>query len=103
MPIVNGLVFVIIIPGYIIYKKKKYCLYYCEKNNPVIIRVKELKEDTEPLVDNDDDWVADRMENPQEYNEQHVAVRLFEVSEEHHQPIAITTAATYGSINETNT
>ena len=100
MPIINGPVFVIILPGYIMYKMIKACLYYCEKNNPVIIRV---KEDTEPLVDNNDDWVADRMENPQEYNEQHVTVRLFEVSEEHHQPIAITTAATYGSINETNT
>ena len=98
--IINGLVFVIIIPGYIINKMIKACCYYCEKNNTVIIRV---QEDTEPLVDNDDDWVADRMENPQEYNEQHVAVRLFEVSEEHHQPIATTTAATYGSINETNT
>ena len=99
MPIINCLVFVIIIPGYIIYKMEKARLYYCEKNNPVIIRV---QEDTEPLVDNDDDWVADRMENPQEYNEQHVTVRLDEVSEEHHQPFATTTAATYGSITETN-
>ena len=99
MPIVNGLVFGIIIPGYIMYKMIKTCCYYCKKNDPVIIRV---QEDTEPLVDNDDDWVADRMENPQEYNEQHVSVRLFEVSEEHHQPITTTTAATYGSINETN-
>ena len=100
MPIINGLVFVIIIPGYIIYKMIKSCCYCYKKYNPVTKRV---QEDTEPLVDNDDDWVADRMENPQEYNEQHVAVRLFEVSEEHHQPIAITTAATYGSINETKT
>ena len=100
MPIINGLVFGIIIPGYIIYKTIKTCRYYHKKYNAVIIRV---QEDTEPLVDNDDDWVADRMENPQEYNEQHVAVRLFEVSEEYHQPIVTTTAATYGSINETNT
>ena len=96
MAIINGLVFVIIIPGYIIYKMIKTCCYYCEKNDTVIIRV---QEDTEPLVDNDDDWVADRMENPQEYNEQHVTDRLDEESEEHHQPITITTAATYGSIN----
>ena len=100
MPIINGLVFVIIVPCYIIYKMIKTCCYCYKKYNPVTNRV---QEDTEPLVDNDDDWVADRMENPQEYNEQHVAVRLFEVSEEHHQPIAITTAATYGSINETKT
>ena len=99
MPIINGLVFVIIIPSYIMHKMIKACIYCYDKYNPVTKRV---QEDTEPLVDNDDDWVADRMENPQEYNEQHVAVRLDEVSEEHHQPIAITTAATYGSINETN-
>ena len=84
---------------YATYQMVKACKHYGKKN-PV---TKGVQEDTEPLVDNDDDWVADRMENPQEYNEQHVAVRLFEVSEEHHQPIAITTAATYGSINETNT
>ena len=100
MPIINGLVFVTIIPGYIMYKMIKACCYCYKKYNPV---TKGVQEDTEPIVVKDDDWVADRMENPQEYNEQHVAVRLFEVSEEHHQPIATTTAAMYGSINETNT
>ena len=95
MPIINGLVFGIIIPGYIIYKMIKACLYCYKKYNPVTNRV---QEDTEPLVDNED-WVADRMENPQEYNEQHVTDRLDEESEEHHQPITIATAATYGSIN----
>ena len=100
MMITNGLVFVIIIPGYIIYKMIKACHHCYKKYNPVTKRV---QEDTEPLVDNDDDWVADRMENPQEYNEQHVAVRLYDITEEDHQPIAITTAVTYGSINKTNT
>ena len=100
MSIINGLVFVIIIPGYIMYKIIKACCYCYKKYNPV---TKGVQEDTEPIVVKDDDWVADRMENPQEYNEQHVTVRLDEKSEEHHQPIAITTAATYGSINETKT
>ena len=101
MPIINGLVFVIIIPGYIIYKIIKTCRYCYKKYNPVTNRV---QEDNEPTVVKDDDWVADRMENPQEYNEQHVAVRLNDITEEHHdESIATTTAATYGSINETNT
>ena len=85
---------------YATYQMVKICKHYGRKN-PVTNN--KVQEDAEPIVDNDDDWVADHMENPQEYNEQHVAVRLFEVSEEHHQPIAITTAATYGSINETKT
>ena len=46
------------------------------------------------------DWVADRMENPLEYDEQHVPGRIYDVSEKDQQPITIGTAATYGSINE---
>ena len=95
--LINGLIFVIIIPSYIIRKTLKAYRYCYKKYNPVTNKV---QEDNEPIVD-DDDWVADRMENPQEYNEQHVAVRLDDESEEH-QPIDTTTAATYGSISETN-
>ena len=40
------------------------------------------------------------MENPQEYDEQHVPGRMYDVSEEDQQPITIGKAATYGSINE---
>ena len=80
---------------YVICQMLKACKHYWRKSQVT----KRVQEDTEPLADNDDDWVADRMENPQEYNEQHVTDRLDEESEEHHQPIAITTAATYGSIN----
>ena len=97
---VNGLIFVIIIPGYIIYqvyKMIKSCHRYHKRNNPVANRNQE--EDYQPLVGSDDDWIADRMENPQEYDEQHVPGRMYDVSGEHQQPIA-TTAATYGSINE---
>ena len=93
------LIFVIIIPCYIIYqvyKMIKSCHRYHKRYNPVANRNQE--EDYQPLVGNDDDWVADRMENPLEYDEQHVPGRMDDALEKDHQPIA-TTAATYGSIN----
>ena len=80
---------------YATYRMLKAC-DYCSMESPVTNRI---QEDTEPLVVKNYDWIADRMENPQEYNEQHVTDRLDEESEEHHQPITIATAATYGSIN----
>ena len=101
IPTLNGLIFVIIIPGYIIYqvyKMIKSCYRYHKRNNPVADRNQE--EDYQPLVGNDDDWVADRMENPQEYDEQHVPGRMYDVSQEDHEPITISTAATYGSTNK---
>ena len=101
LPTVNGLIFIIFIPGYIIYqvyKMIKLCHRYHKRNNPVANRNQE--EDYQPLVGNDDDWIADRMENPQEYDEQHVPGRMYDVSEEDQQPITIGTAATYGSMNE---
>uniref|UniRef100_A0A1X7TPW5 Uncharacterized protein n=1 Tax=Amphimedon queenslandica TaxID=400682 RepID=A0A1X7TPW5_AMPQE len=67
----NIFVFGIIIPIYIIYKLCKIikaCRYYHKKRVPVIPAEGEYEEDTV------DDWVADRMENPQEYEEQHVPV-----------------------------
>ena len=108
LPAVNGLVFVIIIPGYIIYqvyKMIKSCHHYHKRNNPVANRNQE-EEDYQPLVGNDDDWVADRMENPQEYNEQHVPGTIYEYDrqpqkQKHNEPITIATAATYGSCSET--
>ena len=101
--IINGLIFGIIIWGYIIYRICKMidaCELYHKRNNPVVIRDQE--EDYQPLVGtNDDDWVADRMENPQEYDEQHIPGKLNEsLRSVDHQPITIVTAATYGSINE---
>ena len=100
--VINLTLFGIIIPGYIIYqvfKMIKACLLYHERNNPVVIRNQEAV--YQPLVDTNDDWIADRMENPQEYDEQHVPGRLDEsLHSVDHQPITIATAATYGSINE---
>ena len=101
LPIINGLIFGIFIPGcmiYQVYKMIQSCQNYRKRNDPVANRNQE--EDYQPLVGNDDDWIADRMENPQEYDEQHVPGRIYDVSEEDQQPITIDTAATYGSINE---
>ena len=67
----NILIFGIIIPIYTIYKLRKIikaCHYYHKKRVPVIPTEQEYEEG---IVD---DWVADRMENPQEYDEQHVPV-----------------------------
>ena len=104
LPVVNGLVCGLIIPGYIIYqvyKMIKSCYRYHKRNNPVANRNQE--EDYQPLVGNDDDWVADRMENPQEYDERHAPGRMYDVSEEDQEPAItryIATAATYGSIQQ---
>uniref|UniRef100_A0A1X7VTI9 Uncharacterized protein n=1 Tax=Amphimedon queenslandica TaxID=400682 RepID=A0A1X7VTI9_AMPQE len=99
---INVLIFGIIIPVYLIYqvhKMIKACLLYHKRNNPVVIRDQE--EDYQPLVGADDDWIADRMENPQEYDEQHVPGKLADsLHSVDHQPITIATAATYGSINK---
>ena len=70
----------------------KYYKYY-QPND----RINQNRED-EPLIGNDDDWVADRMENPQEYNEQHVSVRINDFSQE--EGVSTnenTAAATFGS------
>ena len=67
----NIFVFGIILPIYVIYKLCKIikaCRYYHKKRVPMIPIEGENEEDTV------DDWVADRMENPQEYDEQHVPV-----------------------------
>ena len=74
------------------------CDNYCLRHNHTI-RVQEQED--QPLVGNDDDWIADRMENPQEYDEQHVPFRLDDLSVEY--PQDNTVAANYGSINSNKT
>ena len=98
--IFNGLVFVIILPGYSIYhlyKMAANCYCYYKQLNHTVPDYEEQDEENQPLVDGD--WIADRMENPQEYDEQHVPVRLDDFSQEYHQLNINTAAATYGSIN----
>ena len=102
IPIINCLIFLVIIPSYLAYQVltiEQACRHYHKRNNPAANR---NQEDYQPLVGNDDDWVADRMENPQEYDEQHVPGRMYDASQEDHEPVTIATAAaTYGSTNKT--
>ena len=89
----NCLIFGILISGYVIYhmiKMAKACFHY-------YIRIPM----TQPLVPNDEDWIADRMENPREYDEQHVTVGVDDHPEEQQLITNIATAATYGSTTAT--
>uniref|UniRef100_A0A1X7UCN8 Uncharacterized protein n=1 Tax=Amphimedon queenslandica TaxID=400682 RepID=A0A1X7UCN8_AMPQE len=80
---------------YQVYKMIKSCHRYRKRYNPVANRNQE--EDYQSLVGDDDDWIADCMENPLNYKEKHVSGRMYDTQKDR-QPIA-TTAATYGSIN----
>ena len=98
--IFNGLLFLVILPGYNIYHLYKmlanfYCYY--KQHNCTVPEYEEQDEENQPLVD--DDCIANRVENPQEYGEQHVPVRLDDFSQEYHQLNINTAAATYVSIN----
>ena len=96
LPAIDILIFLIIVPGYIIYRGSRViskCQCYRQRNNPVANKKQE--EDHQPLVGNDDDGIADHLD------EQHVPGKMDDVSGEDHQRITIaTSAATYGSINE---
>ena len=88
---------------YILYQLVKMmsnCDHYWEQHNRTVPANRDQEEDIQPLI-NDDDWVADRMENPQDYDEQHVTVSLVEsLPIDTEQPITtIPSAATYGSTN----
>ena len=86
---INCLIFGVLIPGYVIYhiiKMAKACFHYHIRSSV-----------TQPLVPNDEDWIADRMENPQKYCEQHVAIGMNDHPKEQQTITIIATAATYGS------
>ena len=77
--IFNIIIFGIIIPIYIIYKSCKVievCHYYHKKKVPVVPTVQEYDENATSLEDN---WVADRMENPQDYDERHVPLKPYDL------------------------
>ena len=77
--IFNILFFGIIISSYIIYKLYKilkFCHYYHKKRVPVVPTVQEYEENATSLEDN---RVADRMENPQNYNERHVPLKPYDL------------------------
>uniref|UniRef100_A0A1X7TLL1 Uncharacterized protein n=1 Tax=Amphimedon queenslandica TaxID=400682 RepID=A0A1X7TLL1_AMPQE len=106
----NSFLFGIIIPIYIIYQIIKTILncinYHKLHNRTVPANTEEQEEESQPLVV--DDWIADRMENPLEYNEQHVRVAIEDypppnieqpANDNNNDTNYISTAATYGSIN----
>ena len=71
------------------------CYYYWKQHNCTVPANRD-QEEIQLLNNNTDDWVADRMENPQDYDEQHVTVSLVDsLLIDTEQPN--TTAATYGS------
>ena len=105
--ILNGLLFGIL-SIYIMYQIIKTilnCINYYKQHNRTVPANTEEQEENQPLVV--DDWIADRMENPLKYNEQHVQVPIEDyLSPNIEQPNNnnnntnyIPTAATYGSIN----
>ena len=86
IPVVNGLIFFSIIPGYIIYqvyKVIKSCHYYRKKKIPVIPTEQEYEDDVIPIENN---WAADRMENPQDYDEHHVPLKPYDLLPINKQP-----------------
>ena len=92
-----------ILPFYIYYQLVKMisnCNRYCEQHNRTVPANRDQEEQIQPLI-NDNDWVADRMEHPQDYDEQHVTVSLVDsLPIDTEQPnTTIPSAATYGSIN----
>ena len=80
----NSMVFIIVIPTYTGYQIYKACIRYNKrKNNSVAVAYR--KQESQPL---EEDWVADRMENPEKYDEQHVPVKADDLPVEYQQPIA---------------
>ena len=65
------------------------CVYCRGSSKPSLI---ENRADIQPLLENDDNWIADRIEHPDDYDEEHVPYDL-PVS----QPQDITVRGTYGS------
>ena len=92
-----------ILTFYIYYQLVKMmcnCYRYWKQHNHTVPANRDQEEEIQPLI-NDDDWVADRMEHPQDYDEQHVTVSLVDsLPIDTEQPnTTIPSAATYGSIN----
>ena len=99
----SGLIFGIILPIYMLSMLcKKIFRHYKYRKDTLRVNTENQEEgDDEPLVA-DEDWIADRMENPQKYNEKHVPVRLDDLTrdtdEPTDEPIPINEIATYGSV-----
>ena len=68
------------------------CVYCSSSSNPSLI---EEHANIQPLLENDDNWIADRMEHPDRYDEQHVQHAPYDIPVSQLQDI--TGHATYGS------
>ena len=72
------------------------CSQSCKANRKHNTPNNEEHEDTEIILV-DDNWIADRIEHPDNYNEQHVQCAPYDLHVS--QPQDITVRATYGSAN----
>ena len=70
------------------------CVYCRGSSNQSLI---EEHASIQPLLENDDNWIADRIEHPDNYDEQHVQYAPYDLPVS--QPQDITVHATYGSIS----
>ena len=73
------------------------CVYCRGTSNPSLI---EEHADIHPLLENDGNWIADRMEHPDNYDEQHVQYAPYDLPVS--QPQDVTVCATYGSTIRTD-
>ena len=88
---------------YRFYRINNYCYRYYKQRKRTM---PPGREENQPLVGNDDDWIADRVENPQEYDEQHAPVKVDNYLPLSHpnqnNTTSPVTAATYGSTSTGN-
>ena len=75
-------------------KISSICVYCRGSRNPPLI---EEQASIQPLLENDDNWIADRIEHPDNYDEQHVQYAPYDLPVS--QPQDNTVHATYGSIS----
>ena len=79
----NILIFAIIMPIYKSYKIIKACHHYHKKRVPVIPIVQEYEENA---TSSEDNRVADRMENSQDYDERHIPLKPYDLVPMNEQP-----------------
>ena len=93
----SGILVFLIFISVLVWTVKKIasiCVYYRGSRNPPLI---EEHASIQPLLENDDNWIADRIEHPDNYDEQHVQYAPYDLPVS--QPQDITVHATYGSIS----
>ena len=94
------LIFGVILFGYFPYwmiKKIRICCQSCKANRKHNTPNNEEDEDMEFILVDDDNWTADRIEHPDNYDEQHVQCDPYDFHIS--QPQDITGRATYGSVS----